>query len=625
MGYTTERKLTFFYSYYFRLTLLLRLLSNLPPSKAPPASHLPFLICTLSNIIWNAQDMNDICSGETFHSLVELAFSLEPNSQYKMSLNSLLCALCFVNTDYFSLLLSSCENVLVNEIETANRLLSTLAQAAKSPACSTMFLKSDLSSKMISRLTNGFEKLLDLLCHPVAEETSDLEVPLQNNARDTLSYLCSLLAFLTDFARNWMPAKLWMAREENHRFWSPMLLFLSMDSSIVSPQEISFVQEVAYEFFNVCLQACQPTKCAFVHLVCNALSENYVLTQFLHKLLVSLVFRQDSIPIIIRLLVPDPRKETAYSLSLPLTFETQEYHPSYPIGESCYLLHMTSSAHLSKLDTMIKSQRVNKPPSGKYLTKLSDRLSHKKWHKPPTSDAVSTMPAGVADSIDMDSFDLKEWKESDVNKDDQAPTGTAGGVGTSNSKSLVVYCAAKYKEEDALSCNSLTVYIRHSVKGTVISDEVRLCHLVPHGVCDEYPLTAVMDDSAILFNAEHSPAQKGPDMFNLFLSCGGLQPLAGCLPSLYSYHWPSSLRTGSPVLGNGVQHAPDVTLRGIFRPHIILNPPTVIPFHSLLMLGLCLQLETYAEVIGGNPSGAFMLMRLLLGDSSKGLCGWYCV
>lgn len=611
------------YIFFFRLTLTLRLLSNLPSSKAPPARHLPFLICTLSNIIWNGQDMTDVCPGEILHSLVELAFSLEPNSQYKMSLNSLLCSLCFVNTDHFSLLLANCEHVLVNGLDTTNRLLSTLAQVAQSPICCKMLLKSELLSRMISRLTNGFEKLLDLLCHPVTEETSGLEVPLNSNARDTLSYLCSLLAFFTDLMRNWTPAKLWMAREDNHRFWSPMLHFLSMDTSIVCPQEIAFVQEVAYEFFNVCLQACQPMKSIFVHLVCNALSENCILTLFLHKLLVGLVFRHDSIPVIIRVLIPDPKKETTQSLSLPLTCETREYHPSYPIGESCYLLHMNSYITLLKLDSMLKSQKVSKTPVSKASAKPADKLSHRKTPKTTTAAHVpSSVPFTVLESFVMENFDPNSWRGPESGKDmhAQVPTGTGAG-GASTTKGLL-FCAARYSEDDVLDCNCLTSYIRNSVKATIFSDDVHLSHLAPTGgLHDDYPLMAVMDESTFLFNAEHIPVQNHPDMFNLFLTFGGLLPLAGCLPSLYSYHWPSSLRTDSPAaVGSGNKVASDGTSRGIFRPYIILNPPAALPFHCLLMLGLCLQLESYGEILGLNPAAAFLLMRFLLGEISKGLC-----
>ena len=613
----------------FRLTLSLRLLSNLTPSKAPPTTHLPFLICTLSNIIWNGQNMSDVYTGETLLSLVELAFSLEPNSRYKLALNSLLCALCSVNTDHFSLLLANCKNVLVNGLDTTNRLLSTLAQAAQSPICSQMLLKSDLASQLISRLTNGFEKLLDLLSHPLTEETSSLEGPLKENARDTLSYLCSLLAFFTDLMRNWMPAKQWMAKRDNHRFFCPMLRFLSMDTSLVSPQEIAFVQEVAYEFFNVCLQSCQATKTVFVRLICNALREDRILTIFLHKLLVGLVFRHDSVPIIIRLLIPDPRKELVHSLSLPLTFESLEYHPSYPIGESCYFLHMTSSSSLLKLDSVLKSLRMSKTPVIKDLVKSADKTLHRKSPKTATSHSASSASSFtllesslMLESSLIENFDLNSWKGPESSRDahTQIPAGTSGG-GMGSSKGLL-FCAASFSEEDVLSCSSLTSYIRHSVKATIFSDEVRLAHLLSaKGLHDSHPLMAVMDDSTLLFNAEHSPVQKHPDMFNLFLALGGLQPLAECLPSLYTYHWFSSLRVDSPPgVSSGGKSASAMIPRGVLRPHIILNPPAALPFHCLLMLGLCLQLESYAEVLGLNPSAAFLLMRFLLGEISKGLC-----
>ena len=600
-----------------RLSLALRLLSNLDPSQVAAASHLPFLACALSNIIWNGKRMGGICSAETFHSLVELAFSLDPHLQYKRALNTLLCSLCYTNLDYFSMLLSSCDNVLVNDVSTASRLLSTLAQCAKSLTCSTTLFKSDLMSQMISRLTNGFEKLLDLLYKPVSEDAaSGAEEALVTNARDSLTYLCTLLAFFTDFVRNWMPGKLWMAKEANHRFWSPMLRFLSMDTSVVSPHEVAFVQEVAFDFFNVCLLACSPTKVAFVRLVCAVLCEKHILTQFIHRMLIGLVFRHDSVPVIIRLVVSDPRKEASQALSLPLTYETQDYHPSHPIGDSCYILYIPLSSNLAKLDSIIKSHRVNKPLPVS-TAKVSDRIGQRRAPKAASSEESSSLPAVITG--DMDNFDIKGWKDSEISKENLAPPSTY----SSTINKTMLYCAAVFEEKDALNCNSLTTYIRHWVSGTIFSADVRLKHVCPRNACGDYPLTAVMDSSAILFNADHAVMKKGVDMFNLFVSCKCLQPLADCLPSLYSYHWPNSLRTSMSSASNscGSGQTPDVIPRGILRPHIVLNPPSAIPFHSLLMLGLCLQLDQYGVVMGGNPSGAFMLMRLLLGNGTKGGCG----
>ncbi len=556
--------------------------------------------------------MSAITSAETFHSLVEQAFSLEPHLQYKQALGSLLCALCSSKPSYFSMLLDSCSNVLIKDPATASRLLSTLAQCSKSYSCTSKLLKSDLIAQMVSRLTNGFEKLLDLLHQPVSDKEFVAEKSIETDARDSLTYLCVLLAFFTDFLRNWMPGKLWMAKESNHRFWEPMLRFLSMDTSVVTSHEVAYVQEVAFDFFSISLQICNPTKVAFVHLVCDILRQNQILTQFLHRLLTGLVFRHDTMPIIVNFVMHDPRKEASQALSLPLTYETQDYHPSQPTGDSSYILYIPVSSNLSKLDTLIKSHRVNKPQPASIL-KSSDRASQRRTPKvvPSSEESVSLSCA----SPDIENFDMKSWRESEVTKESQS---ASSNTGSSLNKTLL-FCAATFKDKEILQFNSLTALFRHSVSGTIFSADVRLKHLQPCTKQDEYPLTAYVDNSTILFRATHALTQKGVDMFNLFVSCKCLQPLSGCLPTLYSYHWPGSLRMDvSESNKAGSQKAIDVAPRGILRPHIVLNPSTAIPFHSLLMMGLCLQLDEYGVVMGGNPSGAFMLMRVLLGDSSKG-------
>ena len=601
-----------------RLSLALRLLSNLPASEFPTATHLPFLVCSLSHIIWTSVSIiKDISSAETFHSLVELSFSLDPQLQYKRALDALLCSLCRMNPEYFSMLLASCSNVLVKDVEEASRLLSTLSQCAKSNHCCGLLLESDLVGKMVARLTNGFEKLLDLLHQPISHDRPCVEESLVSNARDSLKLLCVLLAFFTDFLRNWMMAKKWMAKEENHRFWSPMLRFLSMNTFIVTSHEIAYVQEVTMEFFSVCLQACHPTKVAFVRLVCDVLQQNRILTAFLHRLLVGLVFRHDSVPIIVCLAQADPRKEVVQTLSLPLTYETLDYHPSQPTGDSCYIVYIPLSSNLTKLDTLIKSHHVNKPQPASIL-KSSDRTASRRVSKVvPQTEESSSLPS--ANSTDLDNFDIKGWKESEMSKENQAPASSHGSAPVSKS---TLFCAALFSINNALKCSSLSSFIRHSISGTIFSADVHIKHLQPHNYCRDFPLVAVMDQSAILFRGQHTTTRKGEDMFNLVVSANCLQPLASCLPTLYSYHWPASLKMDAPSEsdeGSG-DKSPDIVPRGILRPHIVLNPVTVIPFHSLLMLGLCLQLDNYGGVMGGNPSGAFILMRLLLGEGIKGGC-----
>ena len=130
--------------------------------------------------------------------------------------------------------------------------------------------------------------------------------------------------------------------------------------------------------------------------------------------------------------------------------------------------------------------------------------------------------------------------------------------------------------------------------------------IVPKGL--KYPLTVVMDNKVMLFNAEHS-TKRPPDMYNLFILHNGLLPLAQSIPALYPYHWPSFFASN----GNS-KSSSDATPRGIFKTHTIFNPPSVLPFRSVLMLGVCLQLEGFGKVLGENPSAAFMLLSLLFGE-----------
>ncbi len=579
-------------------------------------------------MIWYGTEIDAICSEETFRSLVELAFSLDPGYQYKTSLNALLCALCSRDTRLFSLLLENCEGVLVGEASRSGHRLNTLAQVAQSHSCTEVLLDSNLITRMVSRLTNGFEKLLDMVFHPVAMgegapegDSVLLETPLKNNAKDTVIYLCNLLAFFSDFMRNWRPGKLWMASEDNCRFWCPMLQFLCMDSCIVSSLELSFVQEVAYEFFSVCLQGCDTTKRVFVQLVCDTLSNNFhssgtstssehVLTPFLHRLLGGLIFQHESIPVIIRVLSPEVSGNSVTPpencLSLPSTVESHEFHPSYPIGESYYYLHIPGSSSLAQFEALIKSNKTAKtsPVHNKAEPKPSpEKPLHKKWVT--SSKHTPARPVAVVEetnSLSITNFELKTWKVLSLNKDKQKND-------AKDSSSDMSFYVCQYDDDNldlsSLSCLKLKKQSRDL-----------LCDIVSEG-CG-YPISVAIDNREMLFNAEHS-VTKNVDMYSMFVSCNGLLPLAKAIPKLYPYHWPATLGTAT---SKQTPSDEPVSQGGLFKSHAILYPPVFLTFRSILMFGLCLQLESFGKVLRENPSAAFILMRLLLGEETcmRGEC-----
>ena len=621
------------YIYLFlRLAACLRLISHMPPSMPPPTSRFPSLVCTLSSMIWNGEDMpEEICLEETFRSLVELAFSLEPGTHYKVSLNSLLCALCRVTPRHYSLLLSSCEDILFGDAGRMGHRLNTLALASQSSHCMQVLLGSDLVSRMVSRLTNGFEKLLDLTYHPpVAESAAAVGIDdeaaqtLKRTARDMVAMLCSLLAFFTDFLRNWRSGKEWMASMDGSRFWPPMIEFLSLDSPIVSPLEASFVQEVAYEFFSVALLGCDLTKRVFVQLVCSALcgqfhsnsttsdNSNPVLTPFLHKLLVGLIFQHESLPLILDVLSDQGKGDPSSLLSLPTTCEVLEFHPSYPVSETCYYIRVPGHFSLSQLEDLVKSHRTSKPTLPSKPEKKLERLK-----KPGATGMLGAKPEKVplrmtrsvkldeeALDLDVTNFKLKDW----------VLQMTAGKNGDSSNHSKAASALSFYvlSSDWGTSENVYYALLLANLQGEgrmCASDTYLLRDLVPRS--SNYPMIAIMDSKSMLLGAQPSSSgstaqtDEDADMYNMLVACNGLLPLAKSIPPLYPYLWPSSM-----TLVNGASAGS----QGLRKAHVILGQPMVASFRSMVMLGQCLQLEGFCRVLGENPTAAYLLMKLLLGE-----------
>ena len=625
-----------------------RLVSNLPPSLPPPSNQFPSLVCALSNMIWYGQGIEEVCHEETFRSLVELAFSLEPGSRYKVSLNALLCALCHVNPARHSLLLASCEDILFDELDRMGYRLNTLAQVSQSRHCTEALLASELIEKMIARLTNGFEKLLNLALHPpppspppdqptdtpTADGDEDHVTPI---TRDTVSSLCVLLAFFTDLLRNWRQAKDWMGCGDHHRFWAPMVEFLSIEASIISPLEVSFVQEVVYDFFSTCLLGCELAKRTFVELVCFSLhnqeyrspTDSPVLAPFLHKLLVGLVFQHESLPLMLKV-IPSPEQEKSgviRPLSLPSTCEILDFHPSYPVSETCYYLRVPGDFSLSQLEVLVNSHStVKAKPEVKKVKKPGNKSGSVELGKPakPISKhqpVFKVEDSGGGASLDVDNFKFGEWS---FDEKDSGKT-----------KSALSFCTLSTEEQEERSIyrTFLQNYAKQGENKSFHSASEALHSLVPIG--RDYPMMVVMDTKSMVFSAldPDSASSGNESMLSMLVACGGLVKLAKSIPPLYPYQWPTLLMPEAdppPTTTTTTTDSAEVKPRGgSLKPHIILSLPVIMPFRSLVMLGQCLHLEVFGRILEKNTTASYTLLRLLLGEDigAKGVfvCLFVCL
>ena len=540
-------------------------------------------------------------SPSSLRSLVETAFSQEVGSPLKLAFNSLVCSLCHCQPELFPLVLTNCQEAMRSEHPNISNLLQTLAQAAQSPQCSHILLESDLATGIMKDLHDKLSELLEM-----NKEVSEEKVLQQ--FRSTLSKSCMYLAFLSDFCRNWTPAKSWVGTPENSAFW-PLLLSLLSSSSVgsMSSVEVSFCQQVVCEFLEACISGHADNKALFAELLFNALrgsvrfsskkppplqddispsdepkddkverlstsgDNSPVLTFFLHKLIIDLVLKFESVSIVLNEQgAADPMASTLISptppLSFPPTHEAPHFHPSFPIGQGSYCLQLPATYTLEDLAKLCQSQE-QRP--------VQDTETKK---KPTVSE-----PSG--NNLDVAKFKLKNWRLSSAKVSQQATAtkdvtfATLSGPDSRIPLNVELSCLAQL---NSMPVSSLTLLLKH--------DSVDL-------EVDVLKWLVIPEDSSV------------PTLLEMFIQQGGLQPLAECVPSLYPFLWPEKLASRT---------VPRPTLPPGCKPHFLLHIPSSLPFHSTVMLSLGLRLSCYGNMMRENLPVSFVLLRLMLGVELKG-------
>ena len=150
------------------------------------------------------------------------------DSSLRQPFNSLICAACSHSPSHFHLLLHRCFNTLTSTPSpllppTLPGLLSTTSQAAHSELCSPLILSSPLLTSVLAELTDSLSQLIS---H--AAPTASVKSHSLSSSSTLLPRVCGLLAFLTDLARDWYPAKVWLGGAGRRNFWPRLLKFLSL-------------------------------------------------------------------------------------------------------------------------------------------------------------------------------------------------------------------------------------------------------------------------------------------------------------------------------------------------------------------------------------------------------------
>ena len=570
-----------------------------------------------------------------FHSLLgEMALSLKVTSALKSSLNSLLCAMCRVHPSFLTFLLDNCQASLERDGSDLATLLHTLAHAAQSQECTKALLASSLLSKVVLSLKTTFVTLADALSLGTTTTTSVEDLHVAGGVRSMFSRACIFLAFLTDFCRNWGPALDWIGSAEGSVFWMPMLHLFSMDTApLISAVELSFCQDVVCEFFETCLACHAGNKTLFVRLLLDAIRGNNAspetvglvdgvnarpacLTPFLYKLVASVVLKEEVVPVVLC------DGSESKPLLLTRTQEAFHFHPSFPIGQRSYLLHLPSSCTVNQLRRSLHPCVTgpalhHQTSSGKPAPPLPPPPPKPSQEKPLQKDLFLELLKLHLRSWRVLEGDLEEPPPPLPSPEGRRPQNSSSSSG-SYSSVLVSLCSdGSYWEpgSDWTLAELMTVVLQRSstLAAVVVLRRERTC---ASSSDSQQKRTKPPPPPPSSLNSLTRPAV--PTIIQLFIEGKGLELLYLCLPDLYPYHWPRSYSSLRPPLPLGCEHTPRHGSR--FRSQVHLGPPSHLPLHSVVMLGLCMGLPPYARFTWEalSPMTLYVLLRVLVGAEVKG-------
>ena len=476
-------------------------------------------------------------------------------------------------------------------------LLFTLAHTAQSPACSPLLLSSLLLTSVMAELCENFAKFALW----VSERQTGPAEESNNTTTDSCTALlprsCTLLAFLTDFSRNWTPAKAWLGSTQQRALWPPLLQFLSLAADhlpSISPLELSFVQDVGTEFFQAVVQGSTDNKSLFSRLLTNAIYGSYslekttqppvaaaALTAYAYRLIVDVVLDSEPLPVLIECSTGD---SSLANLSLPLTYMSAVFHPSLPVSQNSYLLslppcvptsHVTAlcqaQTHSENEQTKARGHSAEPGCPGTYEQFQND-LEHKKSHlfQPSMQRSKKSEPRSI----------LK-------------PTSKAPCVSLSLSSSLDNHISPQTKLSELLA----------SISSPLYALSLSLHVSKPSSAADDKKEPSPSETTSTF-----SPLPPPPSLLEAFAGSGGLLPLSLCLPSLYPHLWPSGEEdsTEKPFSSS------------VPSPFTLTSTPNLLSRHALITFGLCLRLRCYADVLMEHLPTARILLLMLMGAEYKG-------
>ncbi|CAH0552135.1 unnamed protein product [Brassicogethes aeneus] len=630
---------------YYRISIILNWLQR----KAQEAltqrniEHLNamYMFC-IASIFWSAcenainYDIKSLITRELFESIYNLKSLTKNSTNSKYSLDSLLCSICYINPEFYPMLLhkmgvlqpkseasisDDCKepesmtddtkcvyqetsewynHLLLGDISRISyQQLETIALVSRSPTC------------MQQLLNSGFPKSLNdeilRFCSKPNDTVEDLEKVI------------AILRFFTDVCDEKLMRD-WLGSSDGSSFWLHLLNKLcekpTVNKSTLPSEAHVQLEEMCVKFLSKCCLCHQANQTRLAKVLCEVIAlQKNGMSGFLRRIILQLLLEYEKVPVCV---------SAAENLQ---KLKVHSWLPSHPgFKPSCNKIMLHLSTNTTIFEIVEKHIYFNKALKQDPLVKKFSKHVLKKealssWF---TEDSDLSMAAGVT-AKDKRAKDAKNQIAAapQFKKKRYANAETSTTEDTENG-GKIIKC-------DQLPNQTLSLTHNLSQLLKMIEDSGNTadwpCIHLDFGHSKSADDILSMADPGIQTSAKFQPYGSALQVFS---SMGGLALLAQHLPTVY----PEAIRVPTEksaneqsdsdwikVEGNGdcedIYEDIEETI-GTSSPSKGSSTLSHIPSHSLTAFGLFLRLPGYAELLLKDMKRALCLLRLVLGVTDDG-------
>nr|XP_022908652.1 baculoviral IAP repeat-containing protein 6 isoform X2 [Onthophagus taurus] len=610
----------------------------------------PAYISSIASIIWNANltnvnyNLSEMITLQLFDAIYEFNKLSVKNIPLKCALDSLLCSLCYIKSEFFPLLLQKM-GVLIPNLSTdraasisddrkdsermtddskesfecnsewyghliiselpylnlSNDQLETIALVSRSPTSVQQLLDSGLPKLLNSAVLQ--------FCSLKQENTSLMA---------KLEKVTVILKFFADVSEEKLMRD-WLGSSEGSSFWLPLLQFLCKkptNKRSVHSESFAQLEEVCVRFLSKCCLCHPNNQTLLAKVLCEVIGQQTNgITGFMRRLILQLLLENEKVPVSIK------ANETLFKHTGTL----QPYLPIHPAFKQTHdraLLYLGTNILIGDiLDQYISFSSTFKAETPKKEnSNSSNRLVDplKNWFSMAIDSEVS-MAAGVT-AKDKRVKDAKNQVTATPLFKKKRYTSAEGSSGSiDNYEGRIVKCDAL--PDQVLPVNLTLAQLLTMIEDNGITTDWPCIHLTV------YPSKGT-DEENQKIRANLSNLKPLSSALQVFSMMGGLALLALHLPTVY----PETIR---PASSNEKQSSETsdfdwVKVDGsddIYEDlDVVCSTPKPkptssmlnVPPHSLTAFGLFLRLPSYAEVLLKDMKKALCLLRLVLGVTDDG-------